>query len=178
MIAYQNAQLFEEVQRHAATDQLTGLANRRHFLEQAERAVKSHAATDLPLSAAMMDIDYFKRVNDAYGHSVGDEVLAEIARRIRSSLRGEEILGRIGGEEFAVLMSVPASTATALAERLRAAVAHRPVNTSIGPLDIRLSIGLAHLAPHDTDLRDLLDRADQALYTAKRGGRDQVAVHH
>lgn len=178
VIAYQNAQLFEEVQRHAATDQLTGLANRRHFLEQAERAVKSHAATDLPLSAAMMDIDYFKRVNDAYGHSVGDEVLAEIARRIRSSLRGEEILGRIGGEEFAVLMSVPASTATALAERLRAAVAHRPVNTSIGPLDIRLSIGLTHLSPNDTDLRDLLDRADQALYTAKRGGRDQVAVHH
>ncbi|EIV92440.1 diguanylate cyclase [Frankia sp. QA3] len=176
VIGYQNARLFEKVQRHAATDQLTGLASRRHFLEQAEHAFAAHAAAGRPVSAAMIDIDHFKRVNDTHGHFVGDEVLTEVARRIRLAFREEDIIGRVGGEEFAVLMSGPVTTAEALGQRLRNALAQDPIDTSVGPLDIRLSVGLTPRSSGDTSLRDLLARADNALYTAKRGGRDRVAV--
>ncbi|SNQ51477.1 Diguanylate cyclase (GGDEF) domain-containing protein (fragment) [Frankia canadensis] len=173
VVGWQNAQLFERVQRLAAVDQLTGLASRRDFLEQAQRIVAAHAAIGAPLSAAMIDIDHFKRVNDTHGHFVGDEVLAEIARRMRGAFRREDVLGRLGGEEFGVLMSATEATARSLGQRLRDLVTE-PVRTSAGPLDIRLSIGLATLRSSDADLRDLLTRADDALYTAKRTGRDRI----
>lgn len=176
VIGYQNAWLFEKVQRLAATDQLTGLASRRQFLEQAERAFTAHAAASRPVSAAMIDIDHFKRVNDAHGHFVGDEVLVEVARRIRLAFRDEDLVGRVGGEEFAVLMSGPLTTAEALGQRLRNALAQDPVDTSVGRLDIRLSVGVTPRSSGDTSLRDLLARADNALYEAKHGGRDRVAV--
>ncbi|WP_242419562.1 GGDEF domain-containing protein [Frankia sp. CpI1-P] len=176
VIGYQNAWLFEKVQRLAATDQLTGLASRRHFLEQAEHVFAAHGAAGRPVSAAMVDIDHFKRVNDVHGHIVGDEVLTEVARRLRRAFRDEDLIGRVGGEEFAVLMSGPATTAEALGQRLRNALAQDPIDTSVGPLDIRLSVGVTPRSPGDRSLRDLLTRADNALYEAKRGGRDRVAV--
>ncbi|MCM3921197.1 diguanylate cyclase [Frankia sp. AiPs1] len=176
VIGYQNAWLFEKVQRLAATDQLTGLASRRHFLERADHVFAAHGAADRPVNAAMIDIDHFKRVNDAHGHFVGDEVLTEVAQRIRRAFRDEDLIGRVGGEEFAVLMSGPVTTAEALGQRLRDALAQTPIETSVGPLDIRLSVGLAPRSPGDASLRDLLARADAALYEAKHGGRDRVAV--
>ncbi|WP_256789488.1 diguanylate cyclase [Frankia sp. AvcI1] len=176
VIGYQNAWLFEKVQRLAATDQLTGLASRRHFLERADHLYAAQAAAGRPVCAAMVDIDHFKRVNDAYGHLVGDEVLTEVARRIRRAFRDDDLIGRIGGEEFAVLMSGPVTTAESLGQRLRNALARDPIDTSAGPLDIRLSVGLTARSPADGSLRDLLARADAALYEAKHGGRDRVAV--
>jgi diguanylate cyclase (GGDEF)-like protein len=176
VIAYQNARLFEEVQRHAMTDQLTGLANRRHFEELARAAVRNGAAEHRPTSVLMIDIDHFKRVNDAHGHLVGDDVLAEIARRIKLSLRPGDIAGRVGGEEFAAVLPATISTARSIAERLRQAIAGTPVPTSAGLLEVRTSVGLTALARPNESLRDLLDRADQALYQAKRDGRDRVVV--
>lgn len=176
MNAYQNAQLFEELRHYATTDPLTGLANRRQFVEQAERAIAIRAAADLPMSAAMIDIDHFKQVNDTHGHAVGDEVLTEIAQRIRTSLRKEDIIGRVGGEEFAALVPGPLPIAEAVTQRLRHAVASVPIDTAAGPLEVRLSIGLTPFSPHDDGLTDLLARADHALYTAKRTGRNRVAV--
>ncbi|WP_261576196.1 diguanylate cyclase [Frankia gtarii] len=176
VVGYQNAWLFEKVQRLAATDQLTGLASRRQFFEQAEHAFVADAAASRPVSAAMIDIDHFKQVNDAHGHCVGDEVLTEVARRIRLAFREEDLVGRVGGEEFAVLVSGPVTIAEALGRRLRDALAQDPVDTSVGRLDIRLSVGVTPRSPADTSLRDLLARADNALYTAKRGGRDRVAI--
>ncbi|MDT3446561.1 diguanylate cyclase [Pseudofrankia sp. BMG5.37] len=176
LIAYRNAQLFEELRQHASTDPLTGLANRRQFLEQAEHAIKRRAAACQPVSAAMIDVDHFKRVNDTHGHAVGDAVLAEIAQRIRACLREEDVVGRVGGEEFAALLPGPLPIAEAVTERLRRAVANDPIDTSAGPLNVHVSVGLTLLSPHDSGLADLLARADRALYSAKQAGRDRVVV--
>ncbi|OHV47337.1 diguanylate cyclase [Pseudofrankia sp. BMG5.36] len=176
MIAYRNAQLIEELRHHAATDPLTGLANRRQFFEQAERALARRTAAGLPTNAAMIDIDHFKRVNDTYGHSIGDEVLTKVTQRIRTSLRADDIIGRVGGEEFAALLPGSLPVAEMITARLRYTVSNSPIDTVAGPLTVRLSIGLTPLSPHDNGLADLLDRADRALYTAKRAGRDRVVI--
>ncbi|KPM50612.1 histidine kinase [Frankia sp. R43] len=175
-VAYQNAQMVEELRRHAATDPLTGLANRRQFFEQAARALARRIAAGEPTNAAMIDIDYFKKVNDGYGHSVGDEVLTGVARRIRISLCEEDLVGRVGGEEFAALLLGPLPAAEKRADRLRCAVAESPIETAAGPLTVHLSIGLTPSAPDDANLADFLYRADQALYTAKETGRNRVIV--
>jgi len=173
MVAYQNACLFDQVRHLAGTDALTGTYNRRRFFELASLSVAAARAHDQPLSAIMIDIDHFKRINDVYGHLVGDEVIREISRRLLGTVREGDLVGRYGGEEFSLLVEV-GTDAAELAERLRTAIAAKPITTEGGPLPATISAGVAHLRPDDPDLGTLLARADAALYQAKRQGRNRV----
>ena len=165
----------EEVQRLAITDSLTGLHNRRHLLELARHELQRARRYRLPMSVFMLDIDEFKRVNDTYGHAIGDQVLQGVAECCRQELRGVDVLGRYGGDEFAAVLSetgLPA--ACQVAERLRKSIAQRALDTKAGQVTVTVSLGVAvlddeHLAPET-----LLDHADQALYVAKQSGRNRV----
>ncbi|MFG1992891.1 diguanylate cyclase [Actinoplanes sp. NPDC048988] len=174
MTAYDNAWLFSRVQELATTDELTGQHNRRHFYALAGALVDVASRGDRPLAAAMIDIDKFKNVNDTYGHGVGDEVIRTVAARVRESIRVSDVLGRYGGEEFAVVLPDHAD-APGLAERMRRAVADTPVPTSAGALPVTISVGLTQLAAGES-LDQLLARADHALYRAKDTGRNRVVV--
>ena len=200
MVAYENARLFAQVRQLATIDGLTGVANRRHFfelagrdLERLHRDFQSDAAgsgerrkrgSSSSVAAMMIDIDRFKRVNDEYGHQVGDEVIQAVASRLRHVARAEDLLGRYGGEEFALLLRATAVEATRVAERLRATVADSPVPTTAGPLWVTISLGVTYL--RDTDLgpgpspeslvSGLLARADRCLYLAKHAGRNRVHI--
>jgi diguanylate cyclase (GGDEF)-like protein len=174
-IALSNARLFAQVQQLAITDPLTGLHNRRHFFELAALELERMRRYERGLAALMLDIDHFKRVNDAYGHTIGDEVLREVAARCRLALRGMDLLARYGGEEFvALLPETDAPGTRAVAERLRRLVSDLPIETRRGPLRVTVSVGYALTRPGETDLPALLQRADHALYAAKAAGRDCV----
>ncbi|GIJ68197.1 hypothetical protein Voc01_031140 [Virgisporangium ochraceum] len=176
LTAYDNASLFARVQNLAVVDELTGIANRRRFLEMADRDLVAAIRHGRPLSAMMIDIDHFKSVNDTYGHPTGDDVIREVASRLAAHARRTDLLGRYGGEEFSlVLPETGTLTCKELAERLRSAIADEPVQTRTGPLDVTVSIGTASRQPGDHDLITLLSRADQALYEAKNAGRNRVA---
>ena len=175
-IAIENARLFEEVQRLAVTDDLTSLKNRRGFFEVARRELERATRTGRPLSALMLDIDGFKRVNDTYGHAIGDEVLRHLAERCRRAVRDIDLVGRYGGEEFAVLLpETDLKTALEVAERVRSSIGDTPFDTDVGPLPIRVSVGLA-LLDDDSEqtVESLLDRADTAMYLVKQEGGDAV----
>jgi diguanylate cyclase (GGDEF)-like protein len=175
-----NAQLAQQLRetlalvRHdASTDALTGQPNRRALdvllLQQIETAVQH----GLPLSVLLLDIDHFKRVNDVYGHGVGDDALRAFARRVRGLLREHEVCARYGGEEFVVVLpDTPLPLALQVAERLRHGVAQSPLLQS-PPLPATVSIGAAQLSAGQTAAA-LLEAADQAVYAAKRAGRNQV----
>lgn len=167
-----------ELERQAHLDFLTGLRNRRAFFEQGELELSRAARQGTPLSVLILDIDLFKQVNDRYGHEVGDQALKALAAVSERTVRRIDILGRLGGEEFAVLLPGAAATAALeAAERLRQAIADEPIELDTGTtLAITVSIGvatLARMAP-DTPLGDLLRRADVALYSAKSAGRNCV----
>jgi diguanylate cyclase (GGDEF)-like protein len=162
----------------AVNDGLTGLHNRRFFDERLRAELMFATRHRSPLALLLVDIDHFKRVNDERGHPVGDLVLREIAARMRSALRGEDVLSRYGGEEFAVLCrNTDASQALALAERVRAVIAEPIALPEGAPLRVTASVGLA-IAPGPglSDDDGLVRAADAALYEAKRKGRDRSAV--
>jgi len=161
----------------AVTDSLTELANRRNFFELAEREFTRARRAHEPLAMLLLDIDHFKSVDDGHGHAMGDEVLIRVARACRARVREHDTLARFGGEEFVLLLpATPLDGAMALAEDLRLAVAALAIETPAGP-SIRptLSIGVASLASHDTAVTGLLDRADRAMYAAKKAGRNRVS---
>jgi diguanylate cyclase (GGDEF)-like protein/PAS domain S-box-containing protein len=162
-----------ELKRLAQEDALTGIANRRCFSAEAERAMHAAERHGGALALLLVDVDLFKRVNDEHGHNVGDEVLVELARRLRDVLRKSDLGGRWGGEEFIALLHGTPQAALEFAERLRRAVADTPFATSAGPLSITLSGGCAGLRAGDT-LSTLVGRADEALYRAKEQGRNRV----
>lgn len=165
-----------EMARLATTDSLTGLPNRHAFLERAEQARQAALRQRQPLALAMMDIDHFKQINDRFGHATGDEALVVFARTLRETLRAHETVGRLGGEEFAmVLPGTDLTGALQAAERLREAVRGARVITSGTPYTMTVSIGVVVLDPNET-LGMGLARADHALYAAKSGGRDRVEV--
>ena len=172
-IAIRHAQLFEAQEENALTDELTKLPNRRalaqRFLQEMQRARRHRAG----IAFVMVDLDHFKQVNDTYGHLNGDAVLAELATILSSGLRESDVCARYGGEEFALIL--PETTeagARILAERIRAKVA---TATFPGGLKLTISVGVA--ATEEPALfTQLIDRADQALYAAKQGGRNQVRV--
>jgi diguanylate cyclase (GGDEF)-like protein len=154
-------------------DPLTGLSNRRFILTQLAGAVSAARRHERPLAVAMIDIDHFKAVNDEHGHAAGDRVLAAVAQTMRDHLRAEDQLGRLGGEEFlALLPDADAPAATVAAEKLRAAVAAATVEFEGHELGVTISAGCAAWEGEAPD--ELLRRADDALYEAKRGGRDRV----
>ena len=176
-MAVENARLFDEVQRLAAIDGLTGTYNRRHFMELAATQVASAQRFGQPLAAVMLDVDHFKRVNDSHGHAIGDQVLRVVADRCRSALRSIDLLGRYGGEEFVILLPGTGrhGAAETLAERIRRFVSEDPIPTDAGPVTVTISLGVAELGQGATDLASLLRRADSALYEAKQAGRNRVA---
>ena len=176
-IAIRNARLFGEVRRLAATDALTELHNRHQFFALAEAEWDAARLLGRPLAAMMLDIDHFKRVNDTYGHAVGDEVLRVVAQRCRAALRDGDILGRYGGEEFAlVLPGADADAALLVAERLRTLIAEAPLAVPGGEIPVTISVGVAAAGVTTATLAALLNRADEALYAAKAAGRNRVAV--
>jgi len=168
--ALDNALLFRRVEELAVRDGLTGLFNRRHFLSLARELDGSS-----PMAVLMIDIDHFKLVNDSYGHSVGDEVIRTVARRLAGRLRGVDVLCRYGGEEFAVLLpGLRGDVAAEVATWLHTMVVSSPVATAVGDLEITISIGLVAAPPGMADLSKLIELADEALYDAKRSGRNRV----
>jgi eukaryotic-like serine/threonine-protein kinase len=176
-IAYDNARLFRKVEELATTDGLTSVANRRHFMDLAGQKLAAARRHGLTLAALMLDLDHFKQVNDTYGHGTGDQVIRAVAQRLAAMIRQDDLLGRYGGEEFALLVHDAAGVAE-LAERLRAVVAIDPIPTDDGPLPVTVSIGVATLETSDTTADAILARADAALYQAKRAGRNRVATTH
>ncbi len=173
--AIENARLFDWVQRQAITDALTGLYNRRGLFELGKREFDRAYRFDRTLSAIMLDIDHFKRVNDQYGHFVGDQVLCEIAERCAQVIRKVDFLGRYGGEEFAILLpETDFETACRVAERIRAAIADAPVIVDRCTLSITISLGVSMMSRRTPDLDSLLESADAAMYAAKQAGRNCV----
>ncbi|RYB06123.1 sensor domain-containing diguanylate cyclase [Lichenibacterium ramalinae] len=158
-------------ERQARTDALTGLANRRGFEGSAGRFLRGDRAAQARFGLVLLDLDRFKPINDRYGHAVGDAVLREIARRLGALVRPEDVVARIGGDEFAILVADVAGDALpALAERLVRA-ADAPVSTPVGDLSVGFSIGVATSTMADAAIGDLSDRADRALYEVKLSGR-------
>lgn len=164
-----------KLRKLVATDDMTGLFNRRFFSEQVERALADAKRHGTPLSLIMVDIDYFKRVNDTYGHPTGDEVIIAIAQMLKQGTRSSDCCARIGGEEFAVL--VPEATidqAEHIAEQLRANIERTSINVQSGhSLSITVTAGIATAEPGDS-WTQLLGRADKALYRGKQSGRNRV----
>jgi diguanylate cyclase (GGDEF)-like protein len=164
------------VERLAMTDDLTGLPNRRAFLAAAERAIDLIGAAASPPTLLIVDLDHFKRVNDAYGHRAGDQALQAAAQALARSVRSDiDFVGRLGGEEFVVLLdAADEETARRAAENARAAIAAMRVATPNGEIAVTASIGYTPLAAQDS-VSAALQRADEALYVAKRAGRNQIA---
>ncbi len=166
-----------ELRRMATTDPLTGLWNRRRFLELAEGELSRLRRYARPVSVLMLDIDHFKAINDTHGHAAGDEALCRLAELCRSELRETDHLGRLGGEEFAVVLpETSLAEAVEVAERLRQRLGDMPVPLGDATLRMTVSIGVAACRDGDTSIDRALGRADRALYAAKGGGRNRVVA--
>ena len=167
-----NERLRDIIEFNGSHDALTGVLNRGAFFARARAMFDESRRLDRPLSVALLDLDHFKRINDGYGHAVGDHVLREFCRSVRRALRPTDIMGRYGGEEFVLLLPDMANDGSAaLAQRVRAALkpsGELPAYTA--------SIGVATLGPHTASIDELLNDADKALYRAKSKGRDRVEV--
>lgn len=171
-----NVQLSLEM---AITDQLTGLHNRRYMSRHLDNLVSSAKKSEKPIAFVIMDIDFFKLVNDTHGHDIGDEVLKEFAARIAANVRGIDLACRYGGEEFVVVMpDTDVAFAYSVSERLRHSIETTPFRISRAPnaLNLTISIGIAGLEGPDDTADALLHRADQALYSAKKAGRNRVVA--
>ncbi len=165
------------LKRRLTTDHLTGVANRAHFFEVAERQAAQCRRDGVSAAVIVLDIDHFKHVNDSFGHALGDEVLKAVGASCKAALRPGDTLARLGGEEFVVLMpAADLPMACETAERLRAVIAAIQVDTPDVSLGVTASFGCACLDGRNPDLASVLAAADAALYVAKREGRDRVAA--
>jgi len=181
-ICIENAANVQRLKRQGITDTLTALNNRRFFEQRLQEEIEVSRRSKMPLSCMMLDVDYFKKVNDNYGHQVGDQVLREVAGLIRAQLRGSDVLSRYGGEEFVALLSNTADeTAQEIAERVRSGIeAHIFSLTGGDTFNVTISIGVATLtstgesAVTSSDGETLVGHADRCLYAAKRAGRNAI----
>lgn len=164
--------------REALMDPLTHLWNRRGASVLLKAAFANADQRGTPLALALLDLDNFKRINDTHGHQAGDEVLRRVASRLLSTVRGDDAICRLGGDEFLVLMAdTDAATASRVAERIRRAITDTPVPTRDGPLSVSVSVGCTIRPPRDaTAVEALLERADKALMESKAGGRNRVRM--
>lgn len=164
-----------QIERLIEVDVLTGLLNRRGFDERLRRLLQRGGAHTPVL--AVLDLDHFKRINDVYGHAVGDAVLSGLGERLRETLRPLDLAVRLGGEEFAVIWAQPDEGGEArLGERLREVIGNRPFTTGAGPLAVTVSVGIARARGAQEAPESLFSRADAALYAAKHAGRDRVEL--
>jgi diguanylate cyclase (GGDEF)-like protein len=171
-IALSNARLVDRLERQAAEDPLTGLANQRAFYQVCAAEFSRAQRASNEVSIVMLDLDHFKAINDAHGHPYGDQVLLGVADALRTSIRGHNV-ARMGGEEFAILLpDANAGVAYDIAERARAAIAHVPVESAT----LSCSAGVATASPAEMSPVDLLELADRALYEAKRLGRGRTVT--
>ena len=175
-------QLEEKLRAQAMTDPLTGVFNRRYLQSQATIEMARARRHNQPIALITIDIDHFKHINDDYGHDAGDEVLKNFTRVVAELLRQEDLLCRVGGEEFAILLpNTTLTQATQVAERIRQTVAMNAVNVTEASLEKTLwltaSLGVTALLNNEKSLKAALKRADIGLYQAKEGGRNQVVVN-
>jgi diguanylate cyclase (GGDEF)-like protein len=169
------AELLREL---AGVDELTKLPNRRQFLKSLEAEFARVQRYDRPLSVLMIDADEFKQINDRYGHFAGDEVLQALAVRLRGGVRQIDLLGRLGGEEFAVaLMETDMPAALETAERLRREIAAEPFDVGAANIQVTVSVGVATRRASDDNAAQLLSLADKAMYLAKTAGRNRVIAN-
>ncbi len=170
--------LENELRHLATTDPLTGASNRRHFIDHASRELKRSCRYGIPLAALLIDIDHFKKVNDTYGHDVGDEVLKKLVECCLRELRETDIFGRFGGEEFAALLiQTDQDGALQVCERLKERLGKLTFHTDQGAFGITVSVGLSMLSVDEPSIDSLLKRADDALYRAKNSGRNKVIMY-
>ena len=162
------------VSRLAREDALTGLLNRRAFIDIARHELNRSRRTDAPVSLAMLDVDNFKRLNDEHGHQAGDDTLCQLAVRMQSCLRELDVLARWGGEEFLCLFpNTSVSNARTVCEHLRETVDEMTVDTPAQPLSVTITIGIAAV---ENDLEAAIDAADRMMYAGKKAGRNRVVV--
>ena len=164
-----------EATEAATRDPLTGIWNRRAFETMCREAFLMEP--DAPMSLVLIDLDKFKYVNDTYGHLVGDEVLKGVVARSQSAVRDTDILARLAGDEFVLLLPhTPPDEAFGVAERVRAAVAEPHLETSAGALPVSVSVGVATRHSGDSAINHLIERADRAMYVSKNEGRNRITA--
>ncbi|MBF0250201.1 MAG: diguanylate cyclase [Alphaproteobacteria bacterium] len=169
--------LEEELRKHATTDSLTGASNRRQFLCVAEAELHRALRYGKPMSVVMMDLDRFKAINDTFGHGGGDEVLRHVVKTVKAALREQDIIGRLGGEEFALMLpETSLHGANILSDRIRASIEKLQIPWLGTVIRVTASFGVAHLHDNDTGVRAMLARADACLYDAKNTGRNRVVT--
>lgn len=177
-ITINRANTYAKVLQYATLDALTGLNNRRQFEVRLKQEIATTKRQKNPLCAMMIDIDFFKKVNDTYGHASGDSVLRTVASIIKEHLRESDIPSRYGGEEFAVLLPYThIEEAQIVGERLRKAVEAAPIPIDKKNINVTISMGLAEFMPEESG-EELFKRADEALYEAKEGGRNRVCINN
>jgi diguanylate cyclase (GGDEF)-like protein/PAS domain S-box-containing protein len=175
-VAIEKANLFDEIRRLANTDDLTGVFNRRHFDTCVSLEFERALRYGRPMGLLIVDPDHFKNINDEHGHQAGDMVLKEVARRLKSNVRRSDIVARYGGDEFVIILpEINREGSIIVAEKIRALVRDKPVQIGDHSIGMKVSIGVAALPDTETETPDqLLKMADDALYEAKRSGRDRV----
>ncbi|MEO0003532.1 MAG: hypothetical protein RLZZ22_1224, partial [Pseudomonadota bacterium] len=171
-----NAHITAELRHFAERDPLTSIYNRRSFLILLDKSVNLMQRMQSPLSLLMMDLDHFKRINDTWGHGSGDQTLRHFVRLVSDHLRSEDVIGRVGGEEFVIFLpNTGLEAAAGVAERLRALIESQPVAGAQGPIALTVSIGVTLIA-RDESQETALQRVDQAMYRAKAKGRNRVEL--
>lgn len=177
LMGVKRSMLYQEIQELAITDSLTGISNRRYYMERFQEELKRSGKFNYIFSCLMIDIDHFKNYNDRYGHMVGDAVLIEAAKRIKENIRQIDFMSRYGGEEFSVILSeTDKDLAKTAAERIRKAIEEKAIKVYDEELKVTVSIGISTFPQDGRDCQALIDNADAALYRAKQAGRNKVCV--
>ncbi|MEG1030703.1 MAG: sensor domain-containing diguanylate cyclase [Acinetobacter sp.] len=165
----------QEMEVLASTDELTGIFNRRIFIQESNQTMLKFYNSNIPFSIGILDIDHFKTLNDCYGHKAGDYALQKMEEHIQKVLRENDFLARIGGEEFAIILpDCLSAEAVQIFKRIRTAIEAMQIHYDDDVIRFTVSIGIAEVKTYDTDAEDVFKRADKALYRAKKSGRNQI----
>ena len=176
-LALRRVKLYEEIEELAVTDSLTGVHTRRYFIERFEEELKRSITRKIDLSLLMIDVDYFKTFNDKYGHLTGDQILHGVGKVIKDHIREIDIVGRFGGEEFCVVLPVTDRYgANFAAERIRSAVETTAIKAYDTTVRVTVSIGIATFPADGKTSAEVIDKADWALYRAKKKGRNCICA--